>query len=253
MRNLLFYIIFFLSLTVFSQDDEYSRSIEKNQTLFIQSQKFFEIGDYRKSLEGLLEIENFFEKTAEAQDIYYMIAISYQKLKDIENSYRYLKKYQNFFRYGKYNREINELVRYIEDIRERFSSIETSVPDIEALRKKVRELENERMYDLAIYNLKKIIRIEPENPMNHHELAVLYNKKEKVTSYNINISYLKRELEEYLRITQSIISPEVYYNIANLYRRLDENETAREYFEKVYEMSPESTIGKVAYSYLKME
>ncbi|MCK9224377.1 MAG: tetratricopeptide repeat protein [Candidatus Muirbacterium halophilum] len=251
MKNFLFILIILLTFYIsYGQNEEYNVMVENNQKMLKKATLDFENGNFRESLDVLKDIEEFFEKTVEAQDIYYMIAKSYQKLKDIENSYKYLKKYELFFRYGKHNREINELIRYIEDIRERFSSIETNIKSIEELREKVNKLEKEKYYDLAIVNLKKIISIEPENAMNHHQLAVLYNKKEKVTSYNINLSYLKKELDEYLKITENIISPEVYYNIGTLYRKLEEIDIAKEYFKKVYDMSPDSTIGKVAYSYL---
>lgn len=247
-KNLI--LTFLIFVFIFSFGEEYKDIIGKNKDLLKEAELLFKEKKFDQAINILHDIETFFEKSGEAQEIYYMLAKSYKENKNIEKSYKYLKMYQSFFPYGKYSNEVTENILYIEDIKQKFNSVKVLDFDEKKILKKVKTLEAQKLYDMAIVNLKKLIEYNPENPVYHHELAVLYNKKESITSYNSNLSYLKKELNEYINITNSVVSAEIYYNIANLYYKMYEIEKAVEYWKKVKELSPSSTIGKVSSIYI---
>jgi tetratricopeptide (TPR) repeat protein len=64
------------------------------------------------------------------------------------------------------------------------------------------------------------------------------------------VNYLENELEYYLKITENVVTPEIYYNIAFIYQRMDMYEKAVEYWRKVVDISPDTNIGKVSSVYI---
>lgn len=249
-KKLIFIIVFLYIWFISISATSYQEEIKKNTELFKKATENFNNGEFQSAVEILEEILSFFETTREAHDIYYMLGKSYYALKQIDKSYSYLKKYQINFRYGKHTREVDELISYIENIRKKISEIGVELPDVNEFLSNARKLKENKMYDLAIVNLKKAIDIEPENPMYHHEMAVLYNLKNRISSYNFNVNYLENELEYYLKITENVVTPEIYYNIAFIYQRMDKYEKAIEYWRKVVDISPDTNIGKVSSVYI---
>jgi|GEM_PF-3843632 len=212
----------------------------------------FNNGEYKQAIELFKQIEGFFEGKSQMEDIYYMIGQSYYELKDVESALQYFKKYQKLFSFGKYQRQVNGIMDSLDEIQDTFSQVTLASDYREIDLKKIDELVEAGFVDMAINKMRKLIDLQPKNPVYHFKIASLYNLKKKMTGQKYwTVNYAEDELRHYQKILERVETPEIFYNIAKLYQDLGEYEKAKEYWRKVQKTSPDSTIGKVAKSFLE--
>ncbi|PLX17823.1 MAG: hypothetical protein C0601_06160 [Candidatus Muiribacterium halophilum] len=211
----------------------------------------FKNKEYKKAIELFKEIEGFFEGKQQAEDIYYMTGKSFYELKNIEDAVKYYKKYQNFFRFGKYQNQVNKTLNDLNEIQQTFSNIQLAKEYDRLNIKKIDAMVEAGFLDKAIISMKKMIELDPANPVYHFKIASLYNMKKNITGNKYwTVNYAEDELEHYLKILNKVETPEIFYNIAKLYQDLGEHEQALQYWQKIYDKVPNTTIGKVAKSFL---
>ncbi|MGM0608585.1 MAG: tetratricopeptide repeat protein [Candidatus Muiribacteriota bacterium] len=242
--TVLFVIIFYSFFYIYAQN------IEENLELFSKGQELFEKEEYKEAISIFEQIKSFFSNTAEGGEIYYKLGKSYLRLNNLEKAVLNFKNYQKFFSYGEHIAEVDAKLSELEDIQSYFKEIPEETTESSTYMEKARKAKDIHLYDTAIKYLKKAVELETENPVYHMELALLYNKKHNITSYNPKNNYMKNELEQYEEITKHISSPEINYNKAVLYFRTGDFENAENLFKKVIEGSSNSFQAKSSQIYL---